>query len=109
MFGDGGGVFQGCERPIAGGVGVGHGLERCERFRGDDEQSFRGIEIARGFGEIGAVDVGYETEGHVALAVMAQGFVGHHRPEIGTADADIDDVADALAGVALPFAAAHAI
>ena len=30
-------------------------------------------------------------------------------PKIGAADADIDDVADALAGVALPLAAAHAI
>ena len=29
-------------------------------------------------------------------------------PEIGTTDADVDDVADRLAGVALPCAAAHA-
>ena len=65
-----------------------------------------GIEIARGFGEVGAVHVGDEAECQVALAVMAQRLVGHHRTEVGAADADVDDIADALAGVSLPFAAA---
>src|SRR5262249_6542476 len=32
-----------------------------------------------------------------------------HRPEVGAADADIDDVANAFAGVALPFAVADAV
>ena len=40
---------------------------------------------------------------------MPQRLVGHHRSEVGAADADVDDVADALAGVALPFAAADAV
>jgi hypothetical protein len=34
-------------------------------------------------------------------------LVGDHRPEVGAADADVDHVADALAGIALPGAAAH--
>ncbi len=38
---------------------------------------------------------------------MTQCFIGHDRAEIGTADADVDDVADALAGVAQPVTAAH--
>ena len=41
----------------------------------------------------------------VAVAVVAQRLVGHHRAEVGAADADVDDVADALAGVAGPGAA----
>ena len=53
--------------------------------------------------EIGAVDVGDEAERHGAVAVMLERLVGHHRPEVGAADADVDDVADALAGVALPL------
>ena len=38
-------------------------------------------------------------------AVVAQRLVGHHRAEVGAADADVDDVADRLAGVAGPLAA----
>src|SRR5262245_66392877 len=40
---------------------------------------------------------------------MAQCFVGHYRAEVGTADADIDDVTDALTGVSLPLTAADAV
>ena len=40
-------------------------------------------------------------------AVVAQRLVGHHRAEVGAADADVDDVADRLAGVARPLARAH--
>ena len=62
-----------------------------------------------GLDEVGAVDVGNEAERHGALAVMLERLVGHHRAEVGAADADVDDVANALAGVALPRAAAHAV
>ena len=57
------------------------------------------------FHEVGAVDVGNEPEGHRPVAVMLERLVGHHRPEVGAADADVDHVADAFAGVALPCAA----
>ena len=40
---------------------------------------------------------------------MPERLVGHDRPEIRTADADVDDVADPLAGGARPGAAAHAM
>ena len=82
------------ERPIARGVGVGHGLERGEGLGRNDEQSLGRIETAHGFGEIGAIHVGDEAEGHRAVAVGSQRFIGHHRAEIRTADADIDHVAN---------------
>ena len=44
-----------------------------------------------------------------ALGVVAQRLVRHHRPQVRAADADVDDVADRLAGVAEPLAAAHAL
>ena len=50
------------EHPGARGVRVGHGLQGGEGLGGDDEQRLLGIEIARGFGEIRAVDVGDEAE-----------------------------------------------
>ena len=68
-----------------------------------------GVEILNGLGEVGTVDVGDEPKRHGTLAVMLQRFIGHHRPEVGAADADIDDVANTFAGVAFPGAAAHAI
>src|SRR5262245_46722268 len=40
---------------------------------------------------------------------MSKRLVGHHGPEIRSADADIDDIADALVRVALPCAAAHSL
>ena len=45
---------------------------------------------------------------HRAIAVVAERLVGHDGPEVGAADADVDHVPDALAGVALPVAAADA-
>ena len=41
-------------------------------------------------------------------AVVAQRLVRHHRPQVGPADPDVDDVADRPAGVTAPLAAAHA-
>ena len=110
VLGDGGFVVAEIfESPVARGVRVGHGLERGEGLGGDEEERLVGAEVARGFGEVGAVDVGDEAEGEVALRVVLQRFVGHDRAEVGAADADVDDVADALAGVALPLAAADAV
>ena len=100
---------QAGQQPVARGARVGHRFQRREGLRGDDEQRLGRIEIAHRLGEIGAVDIGDEAERHGALAVVPERFVGHHRPEIGAADADVDDVADALAGMALPRAAAHAL
>ncbi len=40
---------------------------------------------------------------------MTQGFVGHHRPQIRSADADVDNIADGLAGVAAPGTGTHLV
>ena len=40
---------------------------------------------------------------------MLKCLVSHHWAEVGAADADVDDVANALAGVPLPRAASHAV
>ena len=97
------------ERPIARALCVGHRLQRREGLRGDDEQRFRWIEIARRLDEIGAIDVGDESKRHGAVAVILERLICHHRPEVGAADADIDNVADAFAAVAFPFAASDAV
>ena len=110
MLGDGGLIAaKPLQSPCARGVGVGHGLERGEGFGGDEEEGFVGAEVADGFDEVGAIDVGDEAEGEVALGVVLERFIGHDRAEIGAADADVDDVADALAGVSLPCSAANLV
>ena len=86
------------EQPVARGVGIGHRFERGERLGRDDEQRFGGVQVARGFGEVGAVDIRDKAEGHVAVGVGAQRFVRHHRAQIGAADADVDHVPNLLAG-----------
>ena len=68
-----------------------------------------GIEIAHRLGEIGAVNIGHEAEGHGALAIVLERFVGHDWPEIRSPDANIDHIAYALAGMAFPGTAAQPI
>ena len=97
------------QRPLARGAGVGHRFQRREGLGRHDEERLRRVEIADRFGEVGAIDVRDEPEGEAAVAVVPERLVGHDRPQIGTADADVDDVADPLAGVPVPGAAAHAI
>ncbi len=96
------------QRPGPRAEGVGHGLQRGEGLRGDDEQGLGRIEVADRLHQVAAVDVGNEAETQVAVAVIAEGLVRHHRPEVGAADADVDHVADGPARVAKPLAAAHA-
>ena len=88
---------------------VDHRLQRCEGLRGDDEQCFCRIEIACRLDEISAVDIGHEAERHGAIAVVLECLIRHDWAEVGAADADIDDIADALSGMTLPLRAADAL
>ena len=56
-------------------------------------------------GGVGRVDVADEPALQPVLAVRRQRLVGHHRAEVGAADADVDHRADPLAGDAGPRAA----
>src|SRR5580704_3830597 len=105
MFGDRFFVTpQTSERPSASRMGVGHGLERREGFRRNYEKGLLWTPVAYGFREVCAIDVRNETKRQGTFAVILERLVCHHRPEVGPADADVDDVADALTGVAGPCA-----
>ena len=58
-----------------------------------------------------SVESTFETKRNVMSRsrVVAERLVRHHRPEVGAADADVHDVADGLAGVALPLARPHPV
>ena len=102
-------VAQFLQCPRAGGFGIGQGLERGERLRRHDEEGPLGGEVAHRLFEIRAVHVRYEAEIEIALAVAAQGLVGHHGSQIAAADPDVDDVGDGLPGKAEPLAGAHLV
>ncbi len=87
-------------------MGVGQRLKCRERLGADDEKCLLGIEVTRGFVEVGAINVGDEAEGHIAPAVMTQRLVGHYRAQIRATDADVNDVADRPIRVSTPAAAA---
>ncbi len=102
-------ALQRVHDPLARGGRVGHGLQRGEGLGREDEEGLRRIEIVGRVGKGRAIDIGDEAERHLRIGKVAQRDVGHLRPQIRSADADVDHVLDGLAGVALPLAAAHAI
>src|ERR1700722_17744551 len=59
--------------------------------------------------ERGAVDVSDEPDGDPQVSNPPQRAIGHLRTKVRAANADIDDIADALAGMAGPGAGAHFI
>ena len=97
------------QQPVARGPRVGEGLERAERLRAHDEEGLLGIEPAHRLPEVVAVDVAHEPELEVALREGAQRVVGHGRAEVGAADADVHDVADALPVCPVHAPGAHAV
>ncbi|VTR70981.1 conserved hypothetical protein [Desulfosarcina cetonica] len=105
--GHGGLITQFGNAPRPGGMGVGQGLQGREGLGADDEERFGRVQVEGRLGKVGTVDVGDEAHRQVASAVVAQGFVGHDRPQVGAADADVDDIADRQAGEPLPAAVTH--
>ena len=94
------------DEPVAGGTGVGQRLDRGERLRRHDEQGLGRVEAGQRLDDVGAVDVGHEAGGDLRVAVRPQRPVGHRRTEVGAADADVDDGADAPPGRSRPRAVA---
>ena len=97
------------EQPRLAQPGVGQRLESPEGLAGDDEQRGGRVQPGERRGRIGGVDVADEPALQPGLAVGLQRLVGHHRPEVGAADADVDHGADPLAGDAGPGAGAHPV
>ncbi len=99
-------IAQGRETPFPRRPRVEHCFESRECLRRDDEQRLFGIQIVRGFREIGSIDVRDETKCQVTLAVITERFIRHYGTKIGAADADIDNVANRFSGVTSPGSAA---
>ena len=90
------------QEPPAGSMGVGHGFLSSKGLGSDDEEGGSRLYPFERFRNMGAIHIGDKMHVDARLPVGPQGFSGHHRPQVGTADADIDDIGDALAGITLP-------
>ncbi len=93
------------QQPVPCRPCVGQRLERGERLAGDDEQRLGGVEVDDRLADVCAVDVGDEPEAQRAVGVVPQRLGRHGGAQVGTADADVDDVPDPAAGEPQPFAA----
>jgi len=93
--------------PFARRRRVGHGFERCERFRRHYKQRFFRVQIRGRFREVGPVYIRNESESHIASGIIFKRFVRHYRSEIRTAYAYIDDVLNRFSGESFPFSGAY--
>ena len=106
-------AIESLEHCSLGRFGVGHGLKRRERLGSDDEERLFDVHLLEGFGHVGAVDVRNKVDfrgglaGNRLFCIRLESFGHHHRTEVGTADTDVHNVLDGLAGVALPLAGTH--
>ena len=92
--------------PPARRSGIGHRLDGREGLGSHDHQRRRRIEICEHVVDMRAVHVRYEVQPG-AVMVRRERERRHGRPEIGAADADVDDVRDRLARGAFRLARTH--
>ena len=86
------------EEPVPGGPGVGQGLLGRERLGRHHDEGLRRIEVV-GLGvQVHRVDVRHEPALDVRVGEVAQRLMGHGRPEVRTADPDVDHRSDPSSG-----------
>ena len=95
--------------------GVRHGFKSRECLGSNDEERFFDVHLLERLGHVSAVDVRNKVDFRRSFAsnrlfcIRLQSFGDHHRTEVRTADTDVDNVLDGLAGVAQPLAAADEV
>src|SRR5207253_2446932 len=97
------GAFQ---EPLLGALGIGERFLRRKGLGGDDEKCSLRAQVLDGLRQVSAVHIRHKMNVEARLPVWLEGFGDHDGSEVGAADADVDDVGDGLASVALPGAAA---
>src|SRR5438270_7951003 len=97
------------QRPVARRMRIRHRLQRREGLRRNQEKRLLRLQIAHSLCEVRSVNVRHKTKGDIALAVVFQGLISHHRSKIRPAYANVNDVTNRLASVSLPLTAADTI
>ena len=95
------------QKPVARTAGVGQRFLRGERLRCNNKK----CRFCRHFGQRAfercAIDVRNEVQGKSWMHKRAQRLAHHLRAQVGTTDADVDDVGDLKARAAAPLAFAN--
>lgn len=91
------------QKPAARRLGIEHGFKRCKRFGSDDKQRGFGIDFIKNRFQIVSVHVRDEMNGQTFYMKMTQRLRRHSRTEVRSANTDVDDIGDLLAGKSLPF------
>jgi len=89
------------QKPAPRRFGIGHGFLGGEGFRGDNEQRRFRIARAENIADMLAVDIRNEMRPPPRDPVGPQCCRNHHRPEIRTANADVDNRGEGFARMAL--------
>eukprot|EP00128_Syssomonas_multiformis_P005248 Colp12_sorted_trinity150504_noHs@27928 len=102
-------VLSRLKEPCLGRGGVCDGLLGSESLGGNDEQSSLGVELAENLGKVGTIDIAHKVNIQVTLRERLESLRDHDWSEIRTADTNVNDVSNGLAGVSLPGARANSL
>jgi hypothetical protein len=109
VLGNCGLVTSGRKEPSPRRMSVGDRLLRRKGLRSDDEERRGRIEVLDGLGDMRTVYVRDEMNRKVVRAIRLERLGHHDGSEIRAANADVDDVANALSGVTEPVTISHGL
>lgn len=93
------------KEPATRALSVSNGLLSGEGFAGDNEERSLRVTLAKRLSDMCSVNVGHEMRFEIALGVRLERLSDHDGAQIRSADPNVDDGVDSLAGVPLPLAA----
>mmetsp|Transcript_17218 Transcript_17218/g.43891 ORF Transcript_17218/g.43891 Transcript_17218/m.43891 type:complete len:430 (-) Transcript_17218:352-1641(-) len=102
-------IASSSHQPVLSRGGVGDGLLRGECLGGHNEKRGGGRQAAQRLRHVRAVDVGNKVHAKVALGVRLESLGDHKRAKVRPSNADVHNVRDGLARVALPISRPHAV
>ena len=109
VLGDGRLGTEFLHKPFTGRRGVGHRLLRGERLGRDDEERLCRTDAPQRLRKMRRVDIRDKEALQRPLRVGCQRDVGHDGAKVAPADANVHDVLDSFARIALPLAFANGI
>lgn len=95
---------QSVNQPLAAGFGVCQGFNCCKGLGSNDKQCRFRVNLVQNLGAGRPVNIGDKITVNPLHPVLFQSFCRHKRPEVGTADTDIDDICQLLAGMSFKIA-----
>ena len=90
----------GLHQPAARRLRIVQRFLRAQGFGADDEHGAARVEALQGCGQVIGVDIGHEMDIAVRYPIRPQCLDDHPWPQVGSADANVDDIGNPLAAAA---------